>query len=157
MTSKKSNRWLYARNVSNRSFRLFQRFFERSREFFKKYTDNLSVPFLLGFYITTVAGRWWQQYLTIPWPDRCKTNKCKPFYDYPYIETRLMLTIQMYIVGDSEKIKLIRRGLLRRTLLMLILLLRSISSRVRRRYPTLQSLVKAGNVSPSTTWHEGNL
>lgn len=44
--------------------------FEESRTFFKKYTHALSVPFLLGFYVTTVAERWWMQYLTVPWPDR---------------------------------------------------------------------------------------
>lgn len=24
----------------------------------------------MGFYVAVVVGRWWQQYLAIPWPDR---------------------------------------------------------------------------------------
>ncbi len=55
-----------------------------------------------------------------------------------------MLAIQIYIPGDEEKIRVLRQGLVRRALLMLALLLRSISPAVRRRYPTLQSLVKDG-------------
>ncbi|EFX88204.1 hypothetical protein DAPPUDRAFT_41836 [Daphnia pulex] len=103
-----------------------KKYFEESKAFFQSYIDHLSVPFLLGFYVTTVAGRWWAQYLTIPWPDK------------------LMLTIQSYIAGDGEEVRVLRQGLVRRALLMLILLLRSISLSVRRRYPTFQSLVKEG-------------
>jgi hypothetical protein len=55
-----------------------------------------------------------------------------------------MLTIQIYIPGDGEEVRVLRQGLVRRALLMLVLLLRSISSAVRRRYPNFQSLVKEG-------------
>lgn len=50
----------------------------------------------------------------------------------------------MYVKGDSAKAKLIRKVLLRRALLMMALLLRSISLAVRKKYPTLQSLVEDG-------------
>ena len=56
-----------------------------------------------------------------------------------------MLTIQMYIPGNDENTKKLRHLLMRRALLMLTLLLRSISNAVRKRYPTLQDLVKNGN------------
>nr|CAH0103871.1 unnamed protein product [Daphnia galeata] len=59
-------------------------------------------------------------------------------------QKKLMLTIQIYIPGDEEKVQELRNGLVRRALLMLILLLRSISSAVRRRFPTIQALVKEG-------------
>lgn len=55
-----------------------------------------------------------------------------------------MLAIQIYITGDQELIRELRQGLVRRSLLMLVLLLRSISPAVRRRYPTLKSLVLDG-------------
>ena len=55
-----------------------------------------------------------------------------------------MLTVQMYIPGEDERSKLLRRVLVRRAMLMLTLLLRSISKNVRNRYPTLQDLVKNG-------------
>ena len=50
----------------------------------------------------------------------------------------------MYIPGDKKGTRVLREGLARRALLMLALLLRSISPAVRRRYPTLQSLVEEG-------------
>ncbi|XP_032790943.1 bestrophin-2 [Daphnia magna] len=103
-----------------------KRAFHESQTFFDNYTKLISLPFLLGFYVTIVAGRWWQQYMTIPWPDK------------------LMLTLQMYVPGKDERSRIIRRVLLRRALLMLTLLLRSISRAVRRRFPTLQDLVKNG-------------
>lgn len=27
------------------------------------------MSFVLGFYVTLVVGRWWQQYKLLPWPD----------------------------------------------------------------------------------------
>ncbi|XP_045025171.1 bestrophin-1-like [Daphnia magna] len=57
---------------------------------------------------------------------------------------RLMLAIQIYITGDQETIRQLRQGLVHRSLLMLVLLLRSISPAVRRRYPNLESLVLDG-------------
>lgn len=58
---------------------MHNRYFEKSQVFFQTYVDLLSVPFLLGFYVTTVAGRWWQQYLTIPWPDKYIHNLYRMF------------------------------------------------------------------------------
>ncbi len=55
-----------------------------------------------------------------------------------------MLTVQMYIPGNDDRSRVLRRVLVRRALLMLTLLLRSISRAVRRRFPTLQDLVKNG-------------
>lgn len=55
-----------------------------------------------------------------------------------------MLAIQMYIPGKDDESMLFRRVLVRRALLMLTLLLRSITHPIRRRYPTLQDLVNDG-------------
>jgi hypothetical protein len=37
------------------------RTFQNSQKFFENYTKLISLPFLLGFYVTIVAGRWWKQ------------------------------------------------------------------------------------------------
>ena len=38
------------------------------------YCDNfinlIPLSFVLGFYVSYVAQRWWQQYQAIPWPDK---------------------------------------------------------------------------------------
>lgn len=57
----------------------------------------------------------------------------------------------MYIPGNTEMGRLLRRVLIRRALLMLTLLLRSISHGVRRRFPTLEELVKQGLYNQSST------
>ncbi|KAK4023284.1 hypothetical protein OUZ56_008702 [Daphnia magna] len=47
--------------------------------------NMIPLSFILGFYVTIIATRWWQQCMALPWPDR------------------LMLTIAMYIPGcDNE-------------------------------------------------------
>lgn len=34
------------------------------------FTSLIPVSFVLGFYVTMVVGRWWQQFINVPWPDR---------------------------------------------------------------------------------------
>ena len=36
-----------------------------------KYTDSLRplIAFLTGFYVTKVVNRWWDQFISLPWPD----------------------------------------------------------------------------------------
>ena len=66
------------------------------------------------------------QFLAIPWPD--KTFHC----------------IALYIPGFDEESRMLRRSLLRWMNLALILVLRSISSAVKQRFPTLDHVVEAG-------------
>ena len=67
------------------------------------------------------------QFLAIPWPD--KTFHC----------------IALYIPGFDEESRMLRRSLLRWMNLALILVLRSISSAVKQRFPTLEHVVEAGD------------
>ena len=34
------------------------------------YTNFIPISFVLGFYVTIVVQRWWQQFKNVPWPDR---------------------------------------------------------------------------------------
>lgn len=38
-------------------------------EYIRASEQAIPLSFLLGFYVVIVIGRWWSQYLTIPWPD----------------------------------------------------------------------------------------
>ncbi|PBC34443.1 bestrophin-4-like isoform X1 [Apis cerana] len=91
------------------------------------YCDNfinlIPLSFVLGFYVSYVAQRWWQQYQAIPWPDK------------------LMHLIALYITGNDEYGRTLRRALMRYLNLSLILVLRSISSAVKKRFPTLDHVV----------------
>ena len=37
----------------------------------QRYTDWLRplIAFLTGFYVTQVVSRWWDQFMSLPWPD----------------------------------------------------------------------------------------
>ncbi|XP_043254857.1 bestrophin-4-like [Colletes gigas] len=94
------------------------------------YCDNfinlIPLSFVLGFYVSYVAQRWWQQYQAIPWPDKA------------------MHLIALYVTGNDEYSRMLRRALMRYLNLSLILVLRSISSAVKKRFPTLEHVVEFG-------------
>ncbi|XP_043471768.1 bestrophin-4-like [Leptopilina heterotoma] len=94
------------------------------------YCDSLitliPLSFVLGFYVAHVAARWWEQYTAIPWPDK------------------VMHLVALYVSGNDEYGRMLRRALMRYLNLSLILVLRSISSAVKRRFPTLDHVVDAG-------------
>ncbi|XP_050549174.1 bestrophin-4-like [Daktulosphaira vitifoliae] len=100
--------------------------FERMVSYCDAFITQLPLSFILGFYVTYVAKRWWKQYLAIPWPDKA------------------MHIISLYIDGNDEQGRLIRRSLMRYLILTLIMVLRSISSSVKKRFPTLDHVVESG-------------
>ncbi|KAG9475708.1 hypothetical protein GDO78_003882 [Eleutherodactylus coqui] len=87
--------------------------------------------FLLGFYVTLVVSRWWAQYESIPWLDR------------------LMCLVSSNVHGTDERGRMIRRTLMRYASISGVLILRSISTAVYKRFPTLQHVVNAGFMTPS--------
>ncbi|XP_011298635.1 bestrophin-4 [Fopius arisanus] len=86
----------------------------------------IPLSFVLGFYVAYVAQRWWQQYMAIPWPDK------------------VMHSVALYVTGNDDYGRMLRRSLMRYLNLSLILVLRSISSAVKRRFPTLDHVVDSG-------------
>ncbi|XP_060852220.1 bestrophin-4-like [Rhopalosiphum padi] len=100
--------------------------FEKIVRYCDAFISQLPLSFILGFYVTYVAKRWWNQYLAIPWPDRA------------------MHVISMYVEGNDDYGCMIRRSLMRYLILTLILVLRSISSPVKKRFPTLEHVAESG-------------
>ncbi|XP_025987442.1 bestrophin-2 isoform X2 [Solenopsis invicta] len=86
----------------------------------------IPLSFVLGFYVSYVAQRWWKQYTAIPWPDK------------------VMHLVALYVTGNDDYSRMLRRALMRYLNLSLILVLRSISSAVKRRFPTLDHVVDSG-------------
>ena len=39
-------------------------------KYFDAFLNLVPLSFVLGFYVSYVASRWWQQFLAIPWPDK---------------------------------------------------------------------------------------
>ncbi|XP_015594163.1 bestrophin homolog 17 isoform X3 [Cephus cinctus] len=58
--------------------------------------------------------------------------------------SRVMHSVALYVTGDDEYGRMLRRALMRYLNLSLILVLRSISSAVKRRFPTLDHVVDSG-------------
>lgn len=45
-----------------------QRIFEQMRIYFSQ-SESIPMSFVLGFYVSLVVKRWWEQYKLLPWPD----------------------------------------------------------------------------------------
>jgi len=108
-----------------------QKLFESVVKYFDAFLNLIPLSFVLGFYVSYVASRWWQQFLAIPWPDK------------------LFHSIACYIEGFDDDSRMLRRSLMRWMNLALILVLRSISSAVKQRFPELDHVVEAGFMTPN--------
>lgn len=73
-----------------------------------------------------MVNRWWAQYTSIPLPDQ------------------LMCVISASVHGVDQRGRLLRRTLIRYANLASLLVLRSVSTRVRKRFPTMEHVVDAG-------------
>ncbi|XP_075900249.1 bestrophin-3-like isoform X2 [Nelusetta ayraudi] len=104
--------------------------FKKLSVYCDKYAEQIPVTFVLGFYVTLVVNRWWNQFVNLPWPDR------------------LMFLISSCVHGRDEYGRLLRRTLVRYVNLTSLLILRSVSTAVCKRFPTMDHLVEAGFMSP---------
>ena len=65
--------------------------------------------------------------------------------------SRLFHSVACFVDGFDEDSRMLRRSLMRYMNLALILVLRSISSAVKQRFPTLEHVVEAGKASSKNT------
>lgn len=90
------------------------------------YSNLIPLSFVLGFYVTIVMTRWWNQYTSIPWPDP------------------IAVFVSANIHGQDERGRVMRRTIMRYVCLCLTMVLTNISPRVKKRFPTIDHLVDAG-------------
>ncbi|XP_067845685.1 bestrophin-4 [Heptranchias perlo] len=100
--------------------------FEKVATYCDKQTSLIPMSFVLGFYVTLIINRWWNQYTNIPLPDQ------------------LMCVVSSNVHGVDERGRILRRTLIRYANLSSVLILRSISTRVRKRFPSIEHVVEAG-------------
>uniref|UniRef100_A0A4W3I3Y8 Bestrophin homolog n=1 Tax=Callorhinchus milii TaxID=7868 RepID=A0A4W3I3Y8_CALMI len=103
--------------------------FEKVAVYCDKHTSLIPMSFVLGFYVTLVINRWWSQYRSIPLPDQ------------------LMCVVSGNIHGLDERGRILRRTLIRYANLSSVLILRSVSTRVRKRFPSMKHIVEAGKLN----------
>ncbi|XP_034044058.1 bestrophin-2 [Thalassophryne amazonica] len=103
-----------------------KRYFEKVAIYCNHYAGLIPMSFVLGFYVTLVVNRWWSQYTSIPLPDA------------------LMCILSGGIQGSDERGRLLRRSMMRYISLSSLLILRSVSTAVFKRFPTIDHVVEAG-------------
>ncbi|EEB10013.1 Bestrophin-1, putative [Pediculus humanus corporis] len=103
-----------------------KRIFESVAEYCETYSNLIPLSFVLGFYVSIVMTRWWDQYNHIPWPD--------PIAVY----------VSAHIHGQDERGRLMRRTIMRYCCLCLTMVFTMISPRVKKRFPTSNHFVEAG-------------
>ncbi|XP_072458334.1 bestrophin-2a isoform X2 [Notamacropus eugenii] len=101
-------------------------YFEKLVMYCDQYANLIPVSFVLGFYVTLVVNRWWSQYTSMPLPDA------------------LMCAISGSVHGRDERGRMYRRTLMRYAGLSAVLILRSVSTAVFKRFPTMDHVVEAG-------------
>ncbi len=101
--------------------------FEYLAQMFDSYVSDMELTFLLGFYVNVIVTRWWQQFQWVAWPDD--------------LLSLLGLLIKN---GQTEKARLKRHTVARYLNLTAALAWRDVSTRVRKRFPTINHLVSSG-------------
>ena len=104
----------------------YRQYFEALKAYCSIQMSSIPMTFGLGFYVSLIVKRWWDQYQLLPWPDS------------------LAIFIVGLLHGLDERSRLMRRNIMRYTLLAYVITLRRISFRVRKRFPTMQHVVDAG-------------
>jgi hypothetical protein len=92
---------------------------------FDGFCSSLPLVFILGFYVGQVVTRWWNQVMSIPWPDDC------------------VVVANSYLF-DGDHAKAIRETVARWLVLCEAMVFRQISPRIHKRFPQLDHLVDAG-------------
>ncbi|KAG7198266.1 hypothetical protein KM043_005669 [Ampulex compressa] len=103
-----------------------KKIFEAVVAYCKEYSDLIPLSFVLGFYVSIVMTRWWNQYMVIPWPDS------------------IAVFVSATIHGNDDRGRVMRRTIVRYVCLCLTLVLINVSPRVKKRFPTLDHLVECG-------------
>lgn len=102
------------------------RTFEAIVAYCNSYRDLIPLSFVLGFYVSIVMTRWWNQYTSIPWPDP------------------IAVFVSSNVHGQDERGRVMRRTIMRYVCLCLTMVLANVSPRVKKRFPGLNNLVEAG-------------
>ncbi|KAL5290513.1 hypothetical protein ACFFRR_010092 [Megaselia abdita] len=100
--------------------------FENIVRYCEAYSNLIPLSFVLGFYVSIVMTRWWNQYTSIPWPDS------------------IAVFVSANVHGQDERGRVMRRTVMRYVCLCLTMVLINISPRVKKRFPKLNNLVEAG-------------
>lgn len=66
-------------------------------KYFKDYSDAVPLSFILGFFVTTVVTRWWNQFSSIPWPYGMAVYVSSNITGYDEVGRAMRRTIMRYV------------------------------------------------------------
>eukprot|EP00095_Tigriopus_kingsejongensis_P001211 maker-scaffold1592_size34625-snap-gene-0.6 protein:Tk01211 transcript:maker-scaffold1592_size34625-snap-gene-0.6-mRNA-1 annotation:"PREDICTED: bestrophin-1-like" len=95
-----------------------------------RYSAVIPISFLTGFFVTQVVNRWWDQFMSLPWPDK------------------IALKLVSFVPGKDHFRKNLRRTVMRYVNLSTILVYRLVSLKAKKRFSTYQDLVDAKLMLP---------
>ncbi|XP_059612460.1 bestrophin-3 isoform X2 [Phlebotomus argentipes] len=124
-----------------------KRIFEKVRQYFGAQSESIPMSFVLGFYVSLVVKRWWEQYKLLPWPDTLALFISAAIPGNASIAECLGNSppySRSLILMQAEHGRIMRRNIMRYACLAYVITLQRISLRVKRRFPTLQHIVDAG-------------
>ena len=100
--------------------------FEELAKFLDESSDRIPVGFILGFYVSLVVGRFWEQLNALPWPNR------------------LAVFISAMLHKRDERGRRIRRTIMRYLTIAYILTMRVNCPPVRKRFLKFRHITEAG-------------
>lgn len=92
----------------------------------QEFNSLIPVAFILGFYVSLVVNRWWEQFKAIPYP------------------SRMAMFVSALLTGNDERGRLMRRTIMRYLCLSYVITMSSISPGVKKRFPTFEHMTEAG-------------
>lgn len=108
-----------------------KRVFEMISRYCERNNSLIPLAFVLGFFIDLVVTRWWNQVTKIPWPDR------------------MAMFVSGAVQGHDDRGRLMRRTIMRYLCLSYVITMSSISSVVRKRFPSFKHMAEAGFMNPN--------
>ncbi|VDM37902.1 unnamed protein product [Toxocara canis] len=104
----------------------YQKVFQEVALSINKRMGYIPLEFILGFFVNAIVKRW-----------------TDAFHNMGYLEDQAMM-VSNVISGDDDEGRMIRRTIVRYLCLSQVLVFRDLSIRVRARFPSYESIVKAG-------------
>ena len=111
--------------------------FEDIVRWVRGHSQELPLTFLMGFYVSLVVKRWWEQYVKLPWPDEVAS----------YLKVSITKNSGNNDTAHIDS-QTVRQTIMRYCLLSYVLCLRRISSLVRHKFPTMEDIVAKGLARP---------
>ena len=107
-----------------------RRRFEHLAAYCEEYNNLIPVAFILGFYVSIVVSRFWQQLNALPWPNAIAVFVSAMIHDDQQ---------------DAEIGRVLRRTIMRYLSIAYVLTMRDICPPVRKRFPRLSRITDTGD------------